>query len=405
MTATMTTVNGMLKEVYEGSIRNQLQESAVTSKRIVRSSEGVYETAGGKYVSFPVRKGRNHGISYRAENTQLAEAGRQSYAQTQESLKYGYGRAKITGQVMELAQTNAQAFANAMDLEMEGLKDDVLRDQNRIVYGNVEGFSETSGTGVISVVTTGATSTTITAPTYGQIEAGMVIDLVDSTGTPITNGSGRTVASVASTELSFVIDVSVTTVTSQTYIVRHGNWNKEPLGLSALVGTSGTIHNINSATAGNEYWQSASDDSTTTTLTESAMVTKCDAIRRKTGNHITAVFCSLGVRRAYFNLLTSMRRYNEVKNWEGGLVGLSFSYEKEVPVITDIDCPANTMYLIDEKEFTVYRNKDWYFADDDGSVLKWVSGYDAWEALLKCYWNLVVHKRGATARFTNLTEG
>jgi hypothetical protein len=405
MSATMTTVNGMLKEVYEGGIRNQLQESAVAIKRIVKSSDGVFETAGGKYVVFPVRKGRNHGISYRAENTQLAAAGRQSYAQTQEQLKYGYGRARFTGQVMELAKSNPQAFANAVDQEMDGLKSDVLKDQNRIVWGNKEGYSETSGTGVISVVTTGATSTTITAPTYGQIESGMVIDLVDNTGTPITNGTGRTVASVASDELSFVIDVSVTTTTSATYITRTGNWNQEPLGFTALVGTTGTIHNINSGTAGNEYWQAAADDSSTTVLTENAMTTKCDLIRRKTGNHPTVVFASLGVRRAYANLMTSLRRYNEPKEWVGGLVGLAFNYEKEIPVVTDIDCPANSMYIMDEKEFSVYRNQDWYFANDDGSVLKWVHDYDAWEALLKCYWQLVTHKRGAAARFTALTEG
>jgi len=405
MSATMTTVNAMLKEVYEGDIRNQLDDAAIAIKRVLRSSEGVFESAGGKYVRFPLRTKRNHGISYRAENTQLAPAGRQGYAEAQETLRYGYGRARFTGQVMDLAKTNTQAFADAVDEEMDGLKNDVTRDQNRIVWGDREGFAETNGTGVITVVTTGgAASTTVTAPTKGQIEPDMKIDLVDNTGTPVAAGTNRTVTAVAPDELSFTIDVAVATTSSATYITRTGNWNNEPYGLTALVSQVGTVHNINSATAGNDYWRASADDTTTTVLTEAAMIRKCDDIRRKVGNHISVVFCSLGVRRTYFNLLTSLRRYNEPKEWTGGLVGLAFNYEKEVPVVTDRDCPDLSMYLGDEKELTVYRNRDWYFADNDGDVLKWVNDYDAWEALLKCYWQLVIHKRGAWARFRNLTE-
>src|SRR6187431_354804 len=101
MSATMTTINGILKEVYEGQVRDQLQSEDVAMKRIERSSEGVFETPGGKYVVFPVRKSRNAGISYRSEGVALAAAGSQGYAQAQETLRYGYGRAKFTGQVME----------------------------------------------------------------------------------------------------------------------------------------------------------------------------------------------------------------------------------------------------------------------------------------------------------------
>lgn len=402
MTATLTTVNGILKEVYEGDINDQLESEKILLKRVETSTEGVFENAGGKYVVFPLRTGRNHGISYRAENTQLANAGRQKYAQAQETLKYGYGRTYLTGQVIELARTNMQAFAVAADREMMGLKDDLSRDENRISWGHFEAAS-INLTGVLSRCTgAGIASATVTAPTYGIIEVGMVIDITDNSGVPVAGGTGLTVTAATPYSTSFTVSATVTTATGNN-IVRTGNANLEPYGILQLVDNTGTLHNINSATAGNEYWKSTVD-STTTTLSEAAMISNCDAIRRATGKRPTVIFASLGCRRAYQALMISLRRYNEPKEFVGGLLGLAFNYEKEIPVVTDVMCPPKHMVILTESEIKKYRTKPWYFADDDGSVLKYVHNYDAWEALMKQYWQLVTHVRGAHAKMTNVTE-
>ena len=402
MSATMTTVAGILKEVYEGDVRDQVAGSEVTIKRVTKSSEGIFDTAGGKYVVFPVRKNRNHGISYRAENAQLAAARRQGYAQAQESLKYGYGRIRLTGQLIELAKTNAQAFMNAADGEIEGMKTDLIRDSNRIAVGNRAAFAAHGFTGVIARSTAISSGSTITCDSTQNIEVDMFIDFVDNTGAAVSGGTGLTVTSVTN-DTTFVVSASVAGVVVGTNIVRSGNWANEPYGLNHLLSASGTIHGINSATAGNEYWRSTVD-STTTTLTEAPMISMCDTIRRKSGKHITAIFMSLGVRRSYFNLMTSLRRYNEVKEWTGGLVGLAFNYEKEVPVVTDIDLQTGQALFVNEGEITVYRNKEWYWADDDGSMLKYVHDYDAWEALMKQYWQVVTHQRNAHGVMTAVTE-
>ena len=49
MPATLTTVNAILKEVYEPKIQDQLQHDAVALKRIEKSSDGVVSEVGGKY--------------------------------------------------------------------------------------------------------------------------------------------------------------------------------------------------------------------------------------------------------------------------------------------------------------------------------------------------------------------
>lgn len=402
MPATMTTASGILKEVYEGEINDQLQEEKVLLKRVESSSDGVFENAGGKYVVFPLRTRRNHGISYRPEGVQLAAAGQQGYAPTQETLRYGYQRVKITGQLMDLAKSDAQAFANGMDQEMQGAKDDVARDCNRIAWGTTQGVA-VGATGVLSRITTlGSASTTVTAPTGYIIEPGMVIDITNTSGVPNASSTGLIVVSALPNSTTFTVNVAVTNAVGDC-IVRTGNFNNEPYGILNLIDNTGTIHNINSATAGNEYWRSTVD-ATTTTLTETSMIANCDKIRGAGGARPSAIFCSMGVRRSYFNLMTTLRRYNEPKEFSGGLIGLAFNYEKEIPVVSDIDAPLNTMVIVTEKELKEYRTRPWYWEDRDGSVLKYVHDFDQFEALLKQYWQLVTHQRNAHAKMTTITE-
>lgn len=403
MTATLTTVNGMLKEVYEeGGVREQLQNDLVLLKRITRSSEQIFETPGGKYVVFPLHIGRNAGISYRQEATQLAPAGRQKYAQAQETLRYGYGRIKVTGQTMKLAKTNPQAFMSAVDGEMDGMKTDLSKDQNRISWGDSRSFTSTAGTGGITTVSAGANSATQTVYSTASLQMDEIIDVVDNTGTPIANGTQRRITSITNAT-TIVLDGIVNTTTNAAHITRYGNWNNEPYGLAELVDDTGTVHNINSATAGNEYWR-AQDDGSTTVLTEAAVIAMADNIKSASGKVITAIFSSLGVRRTYFNLLTTLRRYNEPKTWAGGLVGLSFMYENDLPFVAAIDAPTKSLHLINEGELTVYRDEDWYWEDTDGGILKYVHDFDIYEGLMKSYWQFVTHQRNAHGRFTNLTE-
>lgn len=403
MPATLTTVNAIMKEVYEGQINDQLANEQITLKRIESTSSGVIETVGGKYIVFPIRTQRNHGISYRQESAQLAAAGQQGYAAANEQLKYGYQRVKLTGQVMSLATSNYQAFANALDREINGAKSDVGRDQNRICYGSNAGAAANK-TGILGAASAAGATSTITfaaGDTY-LLEPGMVVDIVDpATGTPVSGGTSRTIQTVTNT--TAVLDAAVAGTVIGSCLVRTGNYNNEPYGLTQIVSASGALHGLNPATAGQGVWASTVD-STTTTLTEMPMVAVCDNIYRASGGKPTAIFASLGVRRSYFGLMTSLRRYNEPKSFSGGLIGLAFNYGMEIPVVADMDVPAKNMFFLTESEIKMFRDKPWYWEDIDGAVWKYVHDYDIFEALLKCYWQLGTHQRNTHGRMTNVTE-
>lgn len=398
MSATLTTVNAILKEIYEGNVNDQLNNERITIKRIERTAEGTGSDAvGGKYVTFPVRISRNAGISYRAENTQIAAAGRQGLKAAQESLKYGYGRVRLTGQLIALAESDRQSFTSAMDLEMDGLKDDIAKDENRIVYGHIDAAV---ASGIKAKASGASTGSTVTVDSTNHLDEGMVIDIVNA-GTPVVGGTALVISAIL-TATTFSVTGGPPTVAIGNYVTRTGDWNNEPTGLNKIVDSSGAVHGLDPATT--SRWASY-EDSTTTTLAELNMIKAMDEIRRAGGKIPSAIFTSLGVRRAYWNLMTSLRRYNEPKTFDGGLTGLSFMYgEKDLPVVADPDAPAQNMFFITESEIKIWRDKNWYWEDRAGSVLQWVTDYDAFEALMKQYWQIGTHQRNAHGKMTTVTE-
>ena len=399
MGATLTTVNAITKEIYGPRIVDQMESEISLTKRIEKTSEGTTSEVGGKYVTFPLKVRRNHGIGYRNELEALQPAGQQGWQNVRVPLRYGYGRVNMSGQTMKLAETNKQAFSNAMTEEMEGLKNDLLKDTNRILWGNQTGRILTFG------VSASGNVLTVTAG-IDFAEIGMVIDtvLANLSGTIVT---ARTVTAITNTvgdgTGTITIDGTVTTTAAGDIAVRTGNLNKEPHGIESLVNNvSGTsVFNLTPATE--PLWQSVVD-TTGGALSESKMIKMCDRLRMN-GGKPTAIFTDLGTRRAYFNLLTTQRRFTDTKSFDGGLRGLTFAYDDDIPVVTDTDATTGRMYFLKEDDFKIYQESDWSWEDTDGDVWKWVTGFDAFEAMIKKYWEFGIRRRNTQGVMTGITPG
>jgi len=396
--ATMTTLDAILKEVYGPRIETQLVDENVARKRIERTSDGVVETVGGKYVDFPIHVTRNTGIGWRREEEILPAAGRQGYAEVHVPLQYGYGRAKITGQVMELAETNVQAFASGLDQEMTRLKDDIAKDENRITYGD--------GNGLLASVTADGVNT-VTVDNIQYLEIGMLIDIrTRSNGAAVI--SSRTIDAINETTKVVTYSGADAAATATEGIYREGNYaggtRREPAGFDLIVSETLPLHGLDPALQ--PKWKATvrANGGTPRALSEGLMIELCDAVRTK-GGKTSAIFTNLGVRRAYFNLLTQQRRYTDTKEYAGGFQGLPFNYGTEVPVVEDVDCKPNRMYFIDEDKIKIFRSKEWHWADKDGSIFKWVHDYDIWEALIKSYYEFGTVRRNAQGALMDLIEG
>lgn len=402
MGATLATVATLCKEIYEPKLRKQLNDDAVTIKRITRSSDNISNEVGGRYVTFPIKTRRNAGIGARNELEALPNAGQQGYNAARVGLKYLYGRVQLSGQTIELVNTNTQAFVSALESELSGLKTDLAKDQNRQVYGD--------GSGAIAVAETLTTNTnTFLAKDAMYAQLGMQIDIIDGTTlnnpSPTVKASNRQITGINTSTNTITFDGAVVSTAVNDIVVRNGNVNREWTGFNKIFKATGSLYNLDPATE--PIWAAVVDANggVNRALSEGLMISLADQVRAN-GGKTTAIFSNLGVRRAYFNLLVQQRQYTNTKDFGGGFTGLSFTTDAgEIPFMVDVDAPKNTLYFVNEDEFTVYRQADWEFMDRDGSMWSRISGYDAYEAVMYQYSELGCHRRNTQAIMADITEG
>jgi hypothetical protein len=278
---------------------------------------------------------------------------------------------------------------------MDGLKEDLKKDTNRILWGD--------GVGVLATIDTDQTGLTVSvgtdAASVRYIDLDMMVDICEAGGTVIA--SNRQVLTIDEDNGNFTIsganvDMDVTDV-----VVRTGNYGLEPNGLTNIVSASTTLHGLAPGTE--PLWKSR-EDTAVGNLSETRMISMCDALRVK-GGRPSVIMSDLGSRRAYFNLLTTQRRFTGTKDFGGGFTGMTFSYDEDIPMVTDVDAPSGKMWFLDEDKFKIYRRKPWYFEDTDGSIWKWVTGYDAFEAMMKQYWEFAIKRRNTSGVMTGINAG
>lgn len=405
MPATLATIESYLKEVYQGRIREQLNDEIVALKRITRSGAGVTNEVGGKYVTFPIHTRRNSGIGSRFESEALPTPGQQNFAAARVGLKYAYGGVQLTGQAISLSDTDAKAFARALDNEVEGLKNDLKKDMNRQIYG--------TGNGAIAVVRGANTGAVVPVVDARYFQIGMVCDT--QTGTTVDN-TNLVVASVDLTPGANTVTFTTTPGTATAnndIIVRKGSGvavggNREITGLAAIIDDAGTLYNINPSTEPEWKASVSANGGTPRALSEALMIQMVDSIRTK-GGSTTLILQSLGVRRAYFNLLSQLRQTVNTQEFTGGFSGLAFTTDRgEIPVIADVDAPLNKQWFVNEDALTYYRDEDWHFLDKDGSMWKQVrdanGDYDAYYARMVEYHELGTDRRNSHGVIEDLIE-
>ena len=396
MGATLATLNAITKEIYEPGLREQLNNDTPLLSRVEKTSRGTGNDVGGRYVTFPVHTRRNTGIGARNELEALPAAGQQGTAAARVNLAYLYGSVQLTGQVLKLIDTNYQAFVSSLELELNGLKSDLAVDQNRQIWAD--------GTGVIGTVMAVVTSATIPVDRADLFQLGELVDYVS--GGAVTQAS-RTVTAVDLTAGANTVTVSGAAIGPTVvgdYLVRNGNLNREWIGLSKIIANTGSLYNIDPATE--PVWKSVinTNGGASTAVSEGMFTKMADDIRTN-GGKTTVIATSLGVRRAYANLLQAQRQFVNTKEFTGGFGGLAFVTDKgEIPIFADYMAPAGKAAFLNEDSIKLYRESDWGFMDMDGSKWQRVIGYDAYGATMVQYSQLGIDRRNTFGLISNITE-
>ncbi|HEY6018880.1 MAG TPA: phage major capsid protein, partial [Candidatus Paceibacterota bacterium] len=231
----------------------------------------------------------------------------------------------------------------------------------------------------------------------------MVVDI----GTMAAPTSIATAANITDFSISaktITIDTSVT-VTGANFVFRSGNAlassvSNEMTGLNQLVSTAAnTVGGIDSTAAGNSYWDNQRTNQAGA-LSLDALTKAFNSVQVAGGNP-SLVLGSPGAQRALFNLLQPQVRYVEPMNLKGGFKAIEYMGQ---PFVADRLAPFGKIYILDERFVKVFSPGDWHFLDEDGNTLKWVVGFDAWEAVLARYINMGTSRRNTNHVIYGLTD-
>lgn len=397
----------VLKIDYEKGIIDSLNDEQPTLSWIKTDSESWT----GQQVQFPVRLKRNLSAAATTEGYKMHTPGKQTYKDWIIPCKTNHGRIRLTMQVMKASEKSKGAFARALGSEIDGLVEDMANYRGRVIFG--------FGKGVLCLVNGDpgvGTTITVDAP-HGvagssngarYIQVGQYMAFINPSTGAIRTGGARTVDTVASDGNSFTItaacDASVAdndqvviamdsttsdvleTTRGQSTDVSHSG---EQMGLLGLVdGTTyvSTLHNVDRSTDPGNYLQSVVITSVGA-LSADVMQRAIDTVQQKARGKTGLIVCEHAVGRAYQVMLENDRRYMaaSLMKPDGGTAAakgqpLDFG---GIPIKKDKDCPYGTMFGLEKDTFTRYVLTEGEWADESGSVLRFVPDIDAYEGVYR----------------------
>jgi hypothetical protein len=406
--------NVILKDVY-GDINEQINNATPALDGIKSTARNITQV-GGLGVKFVAHVGRNTGIGARGEDEDLPEAGNQQYVSGETGLKSFYGSVRLTGQVMAQASQNYQTFADVTSEEIERIRDDIAKDQNRQVFGD--------GTGTLAKVATANSSAaaTLALDDVKYLHIGMRVDVLlaaslgNATPTPAHTAGYVTITAINKTTKVVTFDRNLaSSVTVGSAVVRSNstssaqvnNWKKEWSGFGAIVSDSSELHGINPSTT--PLWAAHMDDISVSSVPQ--QITELDMIGMVTriaadGDKPDVIWTDHGSWNGYWKALEENRRYVNKVDLQGGNRGLGFATEfGDLPFKADFDAPTGKMFFINQKKLNLNTSRGWEWIDEDGSKWKQVPRRDAFIAYLRSYSEISTYRRNTHGVISGIASG
>lgn|SRR3990167_2482493 len=389
MAGDFTTAANIMKIDYQGPIRDQVNSNTVLYNRLEKVlADNVKQTTQGSQVTVPLRTGRNHGIGMRGTTgATLPTAGNQVFGTTAVyNIQAAYGTLKLEWPALKATRNNTGAFIKLLDVEMNGLIDDMVRDMNRQMLGD--------GSGVLTLCGTTTASTTVTVTSTAKMEVGMFVDIAaTATGVSVTNGQNVEVLTIPSTT-TFTVGIAVTTSSSHG-VYRTGNYGNEISGIDYITDNAdGTLGQGNYGGIDRDtytWWQGqrVHNSAVNRALKSSLMRDALVASMKNAGassKGISAIYTNHEIASIYGEMQIGDKRYNNLDGkaamvFDAGWHGLMYG---GIPIFEDKDHAANKMTFVDESVLKIYHMGDWEWADAD-NVLTKVEGEAAYEAVMQRY--------------------
>ena len=389
MAVNLTNSSNALKTYYLDAISEQLNNANPLLAMIKKTSDNVY----GKEVKMLAIHGMNGGIGAGSEDGDLPGAVGNKYAQFTGTLKNLYGTIEISDKAIRASESNSGAFINLLNAEMEGLIKASNANFARMLFGN--GFGE------LAVIDTVA-GNVLTVNSVKNLEVGMKVQFYTDENYIAPDGEYREIINIDRENKKVTLGGSNLTVNSAFpgfKLVVSGSANKEILGLEYIFGKSSDMYGLSKA---DNLWVKPYHKTEVGEITELQLQTALDEIEERGGECANIIVCSMGVRRALFNLFSQNKRVLDTVELAGGFKALSYN---GIPIVADKFCPEGTLYILNTNDFVLNQLCDWeWLSSEDGNVLKQVAGKPVYTATLVKYAELMCARPYAQGKLSGITE-
>jgi hypothetical protein len=362
---TLSTADAILKDLYRGPIIEQINYRTYMLDRIQRDSEGI--DAKGRRVIFPVHSAPNMSSTSFSDGGTLPTPGFQGVQDGIATIRYHGASMQLTDATVKQAVGNEGSFLNVLELESDRIAKDLKKNVNVQVFGD--------GTGVLATLASSpSSSTSVTVDSTQYLRVGMPIDVVTKSSGAVVSAS-NTIAAINTTTKVLTLGTAITATTSTDAIYKPGSRNLVSDGLRNITGTGRTLHGINSATAGNEFWNAARRAAGGAVAGEGLFERLADDIGAQGNGDVEVFITTRGIKTRLADTYQSTKRFNDAKAVEihGGYTAI---FVNEVPVIADDDAPKGWIFALREDAFKWMQvgDPDWLSSPRDGTVFQQAPG-------------------------------
>lgn len=384
---TIENADKALKEYYLAAVNAQLNDNVSPFfSAIEKSTENVY----GKDVRLAVIKGLSGNIMAGDEDGQLPDPYSNRYLSISVPLKNIYGTISISDKSMRASRESSGAFVNLLNAEMEGLISSAKQNFQRMLFGNGSG----SLCGIIEPDLNN--ENIFKVDVVKDYFVGMQVDLIPSTGKPISEGIGVYITAIDKVKKTITIDQNMMEVVDGGWVVPHGSYKNELTGLDAIFSES-TLYGYEKA---NEPYFAPYKLDCAKSLTEEKLADILDHMEENFNSKVNMIICSFKTRRKIAALIADNRR---VTNSIDARTGVGVVSVNDVPVYADKYCPDGRIYFLNTEDFVLCQLCDWeWLEDEDGKIIRQIQGKPAYGATLVKYAELICKKPCGQAMLYNI---
>lgn len=320
MSQTAITMASVMKDIWTAErLQKQFEDKNAPLGRV----EAIRGVMIGNQAQVPIQAGRAGSFTtVGAGGGQLNPATGQPVTQGLYTLPYNWFQVELeTSALLQASGSNLQAIVGAKDLEIQGAVENTKHQITRMIVTNSDGIvaacDTTASANVIKLVAASAEGATYgySALVRGWLPAGATtgqyVDIGTTADTDVlATGVQVTAVAVSPTAPTITVSGAPFATTLGTHFVYIANPNSttasnpEVNGLRQIVGT-GALGGLNPATAGQEWWQGALRDTTTTTFSLDLVLGLQRAIMQNSNDPQSDVWTGYKQQANFYSLLQS----------------------------------------------------------------------------------------------------